>query len=151
MDKSTSIPLASKQRRISSFVIDDMVTSFFFIAIIYDQLIELFSNVTVVNDDVLLAINLFMSEYMWLAVIIKIIYHTVFVWQNGMTLGKYIMKIKVVELESGQRPTFQKAFLRASLRVLSETLFYLGFVLAFFTPLRQTFHDKYTQCVVIDA
>ena len=79
------------------------------------------------------------------------LYHTVFVWQNGMTLGKYLMKIQVVEIETSMKPTFAKAFLRAILRIGSEAIFYLGFLLAFFLPLKQTFHDKVSNCVVIDV
>ena len=82
---------------------------------------------------------------------IKLIYHTVLVWQNGMTLGKYLMKIKVIELETGRIPNFQRSFLRASVRIPSELLFYLGFLMAFFVPLKQTLHDKLSQCVVIDV
>jgi uncharacterized RDD family membrane protein YckC len=68
-----------------------------------------------------------------------------------MTIGKYVVKIKVIDLNSENRPSFQQAFLRASIRLLSEAFMYLGFIMAFFMPLRQTLHDKLSNCAVVDA
>ena len=95
--------------------------------------------------------NTFIAENIMIVLAIKVIYHTVLVWQNGMTIGKYVVKIQVVSLNTGFRPSFQQAFLRASVRLLSESVFYIGFILAFFLPMRQTLHDKLSNCVVIDA
>jgi uncharacterized RDD family membrane protein YckC len=151
MSDSLSLSIASKQKRITAFVIDDIVISVFFIIIFYSQFADVFSNITVVDEMALARINLFIAENILVVFAIKVIYHTVFVWQNGMTLGKYLMKIKVIDLETGEIPSFQKALLRASVRIPSEVLFYLGFLMAFFTPLTQTLHDKSSNCVVVDA
>ena len=43
------------------------------------------------------------------------------------------------------------ALLRASMRFLGETLFYLGLVWAFFDPFKQGWHDKLAKTVVIDV
>ena len=150
MSDSLSLPIASIQKRITSFVIDDIVITLFFIIIFYDQFSAVFSNITVVDEAALETVNTFIAQNLLVVLAIKLIYHTVLVWQNGMTLGKYLMKIKVIELETGKTPSFQKAFLRASVRIPSEVLFYLGFLMAFFVPLRQTLHDKLSNCVVVD-
>lgn len=151
MSDSLSLPIASIQKRITSFVIDDMVITLFFIIIFYDQFSAVFSNITVVDEAALETINAFIAQNILVVLSIKLIYHTVLVWQSGMTLGKYLTKIKVVELETGNTPSFQKAFLRAAVRIPSEVLFYLGFLMAFFVPLRQTLHDKLSNCVVVNA
>ncbi|RRS31107.1 MAG: hypothetical protein P794_04675 [Epsilonproteobacteria bacterium (ex Lamellibrachia satsuma)] len=44
MAESISLPIADIQKRIMSFVIDDIVISVFFIIIFYDQISLLFSN-----------------------------------------------------------------------------------------------------------
>ncbi|GIU00785.1 hypothetical protein TSL6_12910 [Sulfurovum sp. TSL6] len=150
MSDSLSLPIASIQKRITSFVIDDIVITLFFIIIFYDQFSAVFSNITVVDEAALESINTFIAQNLLVVLSIKLIYHTVLVWQNGMTLGKYLMKIKVIDLETGNTPDFQKAFLRASVRIPSEVLFYLGFLMAFFVPLRQTLHDKLSNCVVVN-
>jgi len=150
MSESLSLSIASSQKRITSFVIDDIVITLFFIIIFYDQFSALFSNITVVDEAALQSVNAFIAENLLVVLSIKLIYHTVFVWQNGMTLGKYLMKIKVIDLETGNIPGFQKAFLRASVRIPSEMLFYVGFLMAFFVPLKQTLHDKVSNCVVVN-
>ena len=151
MAESMSLPIASSQKRIAAFVIDDIIVSLFFIIIFYSQLTELFSNISVIDETALESVNMFISQNILVVLSIKLIYHTVLVWQNGMTLGKYLMKIKVIDLETGYTPNFQRSFLRASVRIPSELLFYLGFLMAFFVPLKQTLHDKLSNCVVIDV
>ena len=150
MSDSLSLPIASIQKRITSFVIDDLVITLFFVIIFYDQFSAVLSNITVVDEAALETVNAFIAQNLLVVLSIKLLYHTVLVWQNGMTLGKYLMKIKVIDLETGNTPSLQKAFLRASVRIPSEVLFYLGFLMAFFVPLRQTLHDKLSNCVVVN-
>lgn len=151
MSEPLSLSVASSQKRITSFVIDDIVISLFFIIIFYDQFAQVFSSITVVDEAALESINAFIAQNLLVVLSIKLLYHTVLVWQNGMTIGKYLMKIKVIDLETGETPSFQKAFLRASIRIPSEVLFYLGFLMAFFMPLRQTLHDKLSNSVVVNG
>lgn len=132
-------------------MIDDIVISIFFIIIFYDQFSSVFSNITVVDEAALQSINSFIAQNVLVVFLIKLIYHTFFVWQNGMTLGKYVMKIKVIDLQTGETPNFQKSFLRGSVRIASEVLFYIGFIMAFFMPMKQTLHDKLSDCVVVDV
>lgn len=150
MSEPLSLSIASNQKRITAFVIDDIVISLFFIIIFYDQFSTVFANITVVDEAALETLNAFLAQNLLVVLAIKLIYHTVFVWQNGMTLGKYLMKIKVIDIETGNIPNFSKAFLRASMRIPSEVLFYLGFLMAFFVPLKQTLHDKLSNCVVVN-
>ena len=150
MSELTSLSIASNQKRIASFVIDDIVITLFFIVIFYDQFSVVFSNITVVDEAALESVNVFIAQNLLVVLSIKLIYHTVLVWQNGMTIGKYLVKIKVIDLETGNTPGFPKAFLRASMRIPSEVLFYLGFLMAFFVPLKQTLHDKISNCVVVN-
>ncbi|TNF43701.1 MAG: RDD family protein, partial [Epsilonproteobacteria bacterium] len=140
MSEPFSVSIASNQKRMAAFVIDDIVISVFFFLIFYDQFTAVFSNITVVDEAALLTINDFLAQNLVIVLAIKLIYHTLFIWQNGMTLGKYLMKIKVIDMETGNTPDFSKAFLRASIRIPSEVLFYLGFVMAFFMPMKQTLH-----------
>jgi uncharacterized RDD family membrane protein YckC len=134
--------IASVKKRVGSFVIDDLAVSFLFMVIFWSQ-ISAFQTIE--------EINLFLANNFLVIVVIKVLYHTFFVWQSGMTLGKYLLKIKVVSLNSGEVPSLSIALARASLRIVSETFFYLGFIMAFFNPMVQTLHDKLSGCVVIDA
>ena len=156
MAESTSLPIASVQKRITAFVIDDLMVALFFLIIFYDQLLVIASHtsgmmsaeeITLIQDQ----LRQFSVDNLLVMLSIKVLYHTVPVWQNGMTLGKYIMKIRVIDLKMGERPSLIQAFLRALLRIGSEVFFYLGFIMAFMMPLKQTFHDKLSNCVVVDA
>ncbi len=134
--------IAVPKKRVGAFIIDDLAISFLFMVIFWSQI----SSLRTVEE-----INLFLAENFLIIMLIKLLYHTFFVWQSGMTLGKYAMKIKVVVLQTGLIPPLHTAAARAALRIVSETFFYLGFVMAFFNPMVQTLHDKLTGCVVIDA
>ena len=68
-----------------------------------------------------------------------------------MTVGKMLLKIRVVEIESATTPSLSVAFIRAMLRVVSETIFYIGYLMAYFNPLAQTLHDKIAKTVVVDV
>jgi len=147
----TSLPIASNGKRIWSFVIDDMVINLFLLIIFSSQMTALMSGITEVNEESVARVNQFIFDNISVVLAIKVLYHTLLIWQSGMTFGKYIMKIKAVDLVSGERLSFTQAFWRASLRLISEMFFYLGFLFAFFSPLHQTLHDKLSNCVVINA
>ena len=152
MTQYSSLAIASMQKRMAAFVIDDIIISLFFMIIFYDQITALISTAESggeISTVTMELMNTFLADNIVIVFAIKVIYHTVLIWQNGMTIGKYIVKIKVISLDTEQRPTFQQAFLRASVRLISDTFFYLGYLMAFFTPMRQTLHDKLSKCVVV--
>jgi len=156
MAEPISLPIANIQKRISAFVIDDLMVGLFFLIIFYDQLLVIASHTSgMMSADGITLIQTELRQFsvdnLLVMLSIKVLYHTVPVWQNGITLGKYIMKIRVIDLETGVRPSLYQAFLRALLRIGSEIFFYLGFIMAFMMPLKQTFHDKLSNCVVVDA
>jgi len=149
--ESVSLPIASNGKRITAFVIDDLVINFFLMSIFSSQLTSLMSGITEVNEEAIMMINQFIMENLSIVLAVKVLYHTVLIWQSGMTLGKYIVRIKAVDMHSGERLSFVQAFWRASVRLVSEMLFYIGFMFAFFSPLHQTLHDKLSNSVVIDV
>jgi len=154
--ETESFSIATTQKRMVSFMIDDFVVALLLFSIFYTPLMEMVSHLPVIMkiedlEKFKQEINHFASVNLPFILLLKILYHTFFVWQNGTTLGKYIMKIKVVELDTANTPSLQKALLRAIVRIFSEVLFYVGFMLAFFLPLKQTLHDKLSSCVVVDA
>jgi uncharacterized RDD family membrane protein YckC len=71
--------------------------------------------------------------------------------QYGASLGKIVMKIRVVELATLSNPGFLSAFNRSVFRVVSELVFYLGFVWAMLDPYRRGWHDRTARTLVINA
>ncbi|WP_187647993.1 RDD family protein [Nitrosophilus labii] len=134
--------IAPLQKRAFAFLIDDIVVSVIFLAIIWDMLP---SNAT------FLEISSIMNQFLIYLITIKIVYHTYFVWKFRATLGKLAMKIEVVSAEKFVAVTFSQAFNRAVFRIISEMAFYLGFLLAFIGKNRQAFHDKTAKTVVVNV
>jgi len=115
--------LASVRSRVAAFGIDEVLLSMILFAILWDSISTAASVEAMIG-----IINTFILEYM----AIKILYQTFFTMQYGATLGKIVMKIRVVEIKTLSNPGFLSAFNRSVFRVVSEILFYLGFAWAFF-------------------
>jgi len=141
-EQNLSNNLATIGRRSVAFVIDDFIASIFFIVIFYEQ---------IASYTDMLSMMSFIQQNIWVLMAIKVIYHTFFVATNGATLGKYIVKIKVVNEESGELLSWSMAFVRALVRTAGEMLFYITFIFSFGDPKRQALHDKLAKSVVVNA
>ena len=134
--------LASNKKRAMAFFIDDMLLSLLLIIALWDS----FSRAVTVEEMINITNN-FILEYMMM----KIIYQAFFVMKYGASIGKIIMKIRVIEVNTLQTPSVVSALNRAIFRVISEMIFYLGFLWGLLNPQRQTWHDKTARTLVIDA
>ena len=141
-EQNLSNNLATIGRRAVAFTIDDFIVSIFFIVIFYEQITSFVDVVSMMT---------FIQQNVWVLMSIKVIYHTFFTATNGATLGKYILKIKVVNEESGELLSWSMSFIRALVRTAGEMLLYFTFIFAFANPKRQTLQDKLAKSVVINA
>lgn len=137
-----NIKIASLGKRAWAFVIDDLIISLLIMLVYAPGLIQLET-----YDEIVIAL----SGAIWQIVAIKVAYHSFFTWYFGASLGKMAMKISVIDARGFARLSFGASLLRAVVRVLSEGCFYLGFIWAFASPLRQTWQDKAANSVVIDV
>lgn len=136
------LTLADTKKRAVAFFIDELLLSFVLILSLSDS----FANAKTMEEMILLT-NSFVLEYM----AIKIIYQAFFVMQYGASLGKIVMKIRVIEITTMQTPSVLSALNRGIFRVISEMLFYLGFLWGILDPARQTWHDKTAKTLVVNA
>jgi len=144
--------ISTIQKRVLSFVIDDIVVGIFLVIIFYDQITALGMQITTLDiESAQKLIDEFILSTIPIVIAVKILYHSLLIWQNGMTIGKYVAKIKVIDIVNADKPSFMQAFSRAVLRVIGELPLYAGFALALVTPKRQAFHDKLSNCVVVDV
>ena len=134
--------LSSRQKRFGAYMIDEIILSLIWLTVIWDT----FNGIESIEDQIIL-INSYVLEFM----VLKLIYHTFFVMQYAASPGKIIMKIRILELGTVSKPSFSCAFNRAFIRIISELLFYAGFVWGLLDPVRQTWHDKTARTVVVDA
>ncbi len=138
-----NLELASTRSRALAFVIDDFLITFVVVLMYWN-------NIAATGND-LVSILVIMNEFVWQILLLKFIYQTFFVWYYGATVGKIITKIRVVDYYNFGRVSIFTAMTRSILRIVSEMFFYIGFVFAFFSEGRQTFHDKIGRTLVINA
>jgi len=136
------ITLASMKARALAFTIDEFLLSMVLMVALWDS----FSQAKT-TEEIILITNRFVLEYM----LMKIVYQTFFVMQYGASIGKIIMKIRVIEMQTLQTPNVLIALNRGIFRVISELFFYLGFLWGMLSPTTQTWHDKTAKTLVVNA
>lgn len=136
------ITIADTKKRAAAFFIDELLLSLVLILALWDSFASA-SN----TEDIINLTNSFVLEYM----VLKIIYQTFFVVQYGASIGKIVMKIRVIDIKTLNNPTVAVALNRSIFRVISEMLFYLGFLWGMMDPARQTWHDKTAKTLVINV
>ncbi len=136
------LEIASNKKRAMAFFIDEMLLSLLLVIALWD------SFATAKNmEEMILVTNTFVLEYM----LMKIVYQAFFVMQYGASVGKIVMKIRVIEISTTQTPNVINALNRAIFRVISELMLYLGFLWGLLNPEHQTWHDLTAKTMVVDA
>lgn len=138
-----NLKLASMSSRMKAFVIDDL-------SITIVVLLLLWNSIKNTNGD-LTAIMTIMNSAFFQIVFIKFIYQTFFIWYYGATIGKFIAKIKVIDFDNFGKVSLVNSALRSGGRIISEMIFYIGFIVAYYTDSRQTLHDKFGKTLVVDV
>jgi uncharacterized RDD family membrane protein YckC len=133
---------ASDERRVKAFIIDEAIVSFVALIAMWETLSK--------TDDVFVQIDIILANTMWITAF-SVVYHTIFIAFYGATLGKISQRIIVIETDTFEKPTLFSALSRALMRVVSSACFWLGFLWAFGSYYRQTWHDKIANTIVINA
>ena len=143
-DNSTNLQLASMRSRALAYLIDDLLMTFIIMIIFWESIIT-------ISDDSDALMNLMKVELVTPLIMLKVIYHTFFVWYYGATIGKIVVKIKVIDANAWGKVSMFSSFLRAVGRIFSEMFFYIGFLIGFFNDGRKTFHDISGKTLVVNA
>lgn len=136
------LTIAGNSKRIKAYVIDELLISL----IVFIAFWERFSN----EENIEVVIQTINSLFL-VVIVLKIVYHTLFVYLYGATIGKIVAKCAVVSFDDFARPGLMSALARANMRIVSEMVFYFGFLWAFMNEEKQTWHDKIARTIVIDA
>jgi uncharacterized RDD family membrane protein YckC len=137
------LQLASMKSRVKAFVVDDLSITLLVIIILWDK-------ISSTNGD-LMSTMMIMNEAFIQIIVLKFIYQSFFIWYYGATIGKLISKIKVIDFDNYGRVSLMNSCIRSGGRIISEAVFYLGFFLAYYGDSRQTFHDKFSKTLVVNA
>lgn len=136
------LKLSTIGSRAAALGIDELLLSLLLLIILWEPV----SNAAT-TEAMIGVINTFVVEYMT----IKIIYQTFFTMQYGATLGKIVMKIRVIEMKTLSNPTLLSAFNRSVFRVVSELVLYFGFIWGMLDPYKRTWHDFTARTLVVDV
>ncbi len=137
-----NITLASISKRAWAYTIDEILISVLFMFIYMGRIPP-----QATPEEVIALLNGMFSY----VILLKIIYQAFFVWMYGATLGKIFMKIKIVSVLDLEKPNIFQSINRAIIRIVSESLFYIGFLWAYANPKRETWHDKIAKTLVINV
>ena len=137
-----NIELAPMKKRALAFVVDDMLVG----VILVISFSDAFANVKDMQEYINL-INSVLLEYMF----IHIAYQTFFTMQYGGSLGKLLMKIKVIEVKTLDNPNILSSLNRAIFRIVSQQALFLGFLWGMLSPSKQTWHDLTAKTLVVNA
>ena len=143
-NNSNNLQLASMRSRALAYIIDDLLVTLIIIMIFWESIYA-------ISEDTEALMYLLKAELVTPLIILKIIYHTFFVWYFGATIGKIVAKIRVIDANKWGRVSIFSSFLRAVGRIFSEMFFYVGFLIGFFNDGRKTFHDITGKTLVVNA
>jgi uncharacterized RDD family membrane protein YckC len=137
-----NLSLAPMKARVRAFIIDDLAITFIVMLMMWEQ-------ISSSNGDFITILALINGAFLQV-IILKFIYQTFFIWYYGATLGKMVAKIKVIDFDDFGRVKLLNSILRSMGRILSEMVFYIGFLIAYYTDSKQTFHDKMGKTLVVN-
>ncbi|MCK5293376.1 MAG: RDD family protein [Arcobacteraceae bacterium] len=138
-----NLELATQRSRVGAFIIDDLLITFITILMLWEHILT-------VNGD-FMSILMIMNDAFIQILVLKFIYQTFFIWYYGATVGKIIVKIKVIDFNNFGKVSLSSALIRAGMRIVSETIFYIGFIISYYTDSRQTLHDKTAHTLVVNV
>jgi uncharacterized RDD family membrane protein YckC len=143
-NNTNNLQLASMRSRAFAYVIDDLLVTLIIMIIFWEKIYAL-------SDDADALMYLMKAELVMPLIVLKVIYHTFFVWYYGATIGKIVAKIRVIDANHWGRVSVFSSFLRAVGRIFSEMFFYVGFLIGFFNDGRKTFHDITGKTLVVNV
>lgn len=135
--------IATDERRILAFFIDEIIVSLIIFVGFYEQIATL-------NGDMTRIQTLLTSAFFYI-IILKIAYHSTFTAIYGASVGKILCKIKIIKIDTIDKPSVIEAISRSALRILAEMLLYIPLLIAFADPFRRAMHDLLVKTIVIDV
>jgi uncharacterized RDD family membrane protein YckC len=132
---------ASITKRAIAMTIDDLLVSLIIVFAFSSQ----FANAKSYEEILVLTNELF--GYIFVA---YTLYHWIFIAIYGKTIGKMLTKIRVIDMQTLDNPSWMRSLIRSIVRNFDEMFFYLGMAYAIVDPLNRAIHDIVGKSVVIE-
>ncbi|MDE5602468.1 MAG: RDD family protein [Helicobacter sp.] len=136
------LQIAPLWKRFVAFLIDELLVSMIILGIAWEEILQNSQDIEIVLEIV--------SGYTFFMFIIVLIYHWLFVKFYGATIGKMVVRIKVIEVALLDNPSGMQSFLRSFFRLLSMVLFYIPFIFMLGNRVYQGLHDRIANTIVIE-
>ncbi|MCI5967909.1 RDD family protein [Helicobacter sp.] len=136
------IQIAALWKRVVAHIIDDLLVGMVIIGTHWESIAQ-----NVENPEVLLSL---LSSSWLILYAVRIVYHWLFVRYYGATIGKIVVKIKVIEMGLLDNPNVKQALIRSLFRALSEFLMYLPFLYVLTNFLHISLHDRMANTIVVE-
>ncbi|WP_394909472.1 RDD family protein [uncultured Helicobacter sp.] len=138
------LTLASIQTRILAYVLDVCIISVAVSFLFWEELLA----VQIKLDSGNVPKDMMIELLLWVFAFCMV-YEMVFSMLYGATLGKVVMKIRIISIDFADKPSFLQSFVRALLKYIGSNIFYLSYLPAFDDEFRRALHDKIPKTLVI--
>ena len=148
-NNSPTLSLATKFSRFLAYIVDNVIVSFLMLGPV-GILLSLGIDPTdttegpIETSDVILTAVIVIVSYL-----LPLIYYVISEGKYGKTIGKKLLKIKVVKTD-GTKIGILRALGRNLLKGVSAAFLLLPFLMIFFTKKRQTMHDKLCNTIIVN-
>ena len=139
--QKNNLKIASISKRAVAMMIDDFLISF----LIFIAFFDAFKNAKTLGEIILLTDKLFLFIF-----IAYTVYHYIFIAVYGKTLGKMLVKIKCIDIETFEKPDHFRSFIRSLIRNFDEMFLYAGMAVALFDSYNRALHDIVGRCIVVE-
>lgn len=139
------LTLAPLQARVLAYVLDICILSFALSFIFWEEFLAL----QIALDSSKLPKDM-MIEIVWWVFVFCMVYEVLFSMLYGATLGKVVMKIRIISIDFVDKPSFLRSLSRALLKYIGSNILYLSYLPAFDDVFRRALHDKIPKTLVIN-
>lgn len=142
-----NLELANLGARFLAYLFDCFLVFFVCVLISWNDIALLFSEI---NTDSLSLVKKLLWQGFWLYVFLFLCYEVLLVSLYGATLGKMIVKIRIISVEFVDKPSVLRTFCRTIFKCLGALFLYVGFIIAFDERFRRALHDIVPKTLVIE-
>ena len=139
------LTLASIQTRILAYVLDVCIISVAVSFLFWEELLA----VQIKLDSGNVPKDMMIELLLWVFAFCMV-YEVLFSMLYGATLGKVVMKIRIISIDFVDKPSFLRSLSRALLKYIGSNILYLSYLPAFDDVFRRALHDKIPKTLVIN-
>lgn len=143
-----NLELATLGARFLAYLFDCFLVLFVCIVFVWKDLTLLFGAESLAQDSLSFIKNI-TSQVFIMYIIVNLCYEVLLVSLYGATLGKMILKIRIISVEFVDKPSPLRATSRAISKSLGAIFLYVGFIIAFDERFRRALHDIVPKTLVI--